>query len=55
METQARLSRHDKFISVENITILSDSSDDYLHAFRRRVANVELQFVFRRQNKGIKK
>ena len=31
METQTRLSRHDKFISEENITILSVSSDDYLH------------------------
>ena len=30
METQTRLSRHNKFISAENITILS--SDDYLHA-----------------------
>ena len=32
METQTRLSRHNKFISVENITILCVSSDDYLHA-----------------------
>ena len=32
METQTRLSRHYKFISAENITILSVSSDDYLHA-----------------------
>ena len=32
METQTRLSLHDKFISAENITILSVSSDDYLHA-----------------------
>ena len=33
METQTRLSRHNKFISTENIiTILSVSSDDYLHA-----------------------
>ena len=32
METQTRLSRHKKFISAENITILSVSSDDYLHA-----------------------
>ena len=31
METQTRLSRHNKFISAENITILSVSSDDYLH------------------------
>ena len=32
METQTRLSRHNKFISVENITLLYVSSDDYLHA-----------------------
>ena len=32
METQTRLSCHDKFISAENITILSVSSDDFLHA-----------------------
>ena len=32
METQTRLSRHNEFILVENITILSISSDDYLHA-----------------------
>ena len=32
METQTRLCRHNKFISVENITLLSVSSDDYLHA-----------------------
>ena len=33
METQTWLSRHYKFISAENITILSVSSDDILHAF----------------------
>ena len=33
METQIWLSRHYKFISAENITILSVSSDDILHAF----------------------
>ena len=32
METQTRLSRHNKFFSAVNITILSVSSDDYLHA-----------------------
>ena len=32
METQTWLSRHNKFISAENITILSVSSDEYLHA-----------------------
>ena len=32
METQTWLSRHYKFISAENITILSVSSDDFLHA-----------------------
>ena len=50
MEIQTRLSRHNKFISAENIiAIFSVSSDDSLHAPScRRVANVELQFVFRR-------
>ena len=33
METQTRLSRHNKFIASENIIILSVSSDDYLHSF----------------------
>ena len=34
METQTWLSRHYKFISVENIIgIFSVSSDDFLHAF----------------------
>ena len=33
METQTWLSRHNKFISAENIIILSVSSDDILHAF----------------------
>ena len=33
METQTWLSRHYKFILVENITVLSVSSDDFLHAF----------------------
>ena len=32
METQTQLSRHNKFISAANITIVSVSSDDYLHA-----------------------
>ena len=32
METQTQLSRHYKFVSAENITILFVSSDDYLHA-----------------------
>ena len=50
METQTQLSRHNKFISVENITTLSISSDDHFSCFSRsrRAANVELQFVFRR-------
>ena len=33
METQTWLNRHNKFISVENITILSVTSDYFLHAF----------------------
>ena len=50
METETRLSRDNKFISAENIiAILSVSSDDFLNALSSpRVANVELQFVFRR-------
>ena len=32
METQTWLSCHNKFISAENITIPSVSSDDFLHA-----------------------
>ena len=32
METQIQLSRHNKFISAENITILSVLSGDHLHA-----------------------
>ena len=30
MDTQTRLSRHNKFISAENITLLSVSSDIYM-------------------------
>ena len=50
METQTQLSRHNKFISAENIiAIFSISSADTLHALScRKVANVGLQFVFRR-------
>ena len=33
METQTWLSCHYEFISAENITIHSVSSDDFLHAF----------------------
>ena len=33
METQTWLGRQYRFISAENITILSISSDDFLHAF----------------------
>ena len=49
METQTWLSRHYKFISAENITILSVSSDDFSRSCR--TANVELQFVFENKNK----
>ena len=47
METQTRLSRHNKFISAENIiAIFSISLDDSLHAPSwLRVANVELYNV----------
>ena len=59
METQTRLSRHYKFISAENIiTILSVSSDDYLHA---SLEVAEQQYIWRdggygnilRRNKSI--
>ena len=33
METQTWLIHHYKFISVENITIISVLSDNFLHAF----------------------
>ena len=33
METPNWLSRHHKFVSAGNFTILSVSSDDFLHAF----------------------
>ena len=35
METQTWLSCHYKSISAENITILSVSSDDFLHVFHK--------------------
>ena len=47
MEIQTQLSRHNKFISAENITIPSVSSDDYMLLSRRREANMKLLFVFR--------
>ena len=50
METQTRLSRHNKFISAENITILSVSSDDYFHAFQdgcfRSKERIRIYFKF---------
>ena len=52
METQTRLSRHNKFISAENIVgIFSVSLDDSFTCSvlsQRYDANEELQFVFRR-------
>ena len=52
METQTRLSRHNKFISAENIVgIFSVSSDDSFTCSvlsQRYDANEELEFVFRR-------
>ena len=45
METQTRLSHHNKFISAENITIISVSSDDYLHA-SLEVAETESIVIF---------
>ena len=40
MVTQTRLSHHNKFISAENITILSVSSDDYI--YRKRKGAIDL-------------
>ena len=56
MDIQTWISRHYKFISVENITILSVSSDDILHAF---LAVVEQQMwnyssYLKNENKKIK-
>ena len=47
METQTRLSRHNKFVSAENIAILSISSDDYLHVSLRS----ECEFCYTPANK----
>ena len=44
MKTQTWLSRHYKFISAENITRLSVSSDDFLHAFLE-VAEQQMCFI----------
>ena len=44
METQTRLSCHNKFISAGNITILSVSSDDYLHA-SLEVADLDADWI----------
>ena len=43
MEIQTCLSRHYKFISAENITILSVLSDDFLHAF---LEVAEQQYIY---------
>ena len=44
METQTRLSRHNKFISAENIiAIFSVSSDDSLHALSCRRVFVKIK------------
>ena len=43
MEIQSWLSRHYKFISAENITKLSVSSNDFLHAFLA-VLNTHIDF-----------
>ena len=49
METQTQLSRHYKFISTENIIILSVSSDDYLHALSSR--SVAILFCWFKERK----
>ena len=43
MEIQTWLSRHYKFISAENINILSVSSEDFLHAF---LAVAKEQYIY---------
>ena len=54
METQIWLSRHYKFISVENITILSVSSDDFLHAFLEIVEHQMWNYSSHLKNKNKK-
>ena len=49
METQTRLSRHYKFISAENITQLSVSSDDNLHASLSKLQNKNCRITVRIQ------
>ena len=49
METQTRLSRHNKFISAKNIiAILSVSSDDSLHASATGEKHVKSHLTRRR-------
>ena len=57
METQTRLSRHKNLFRRRILLVYSPSRQmTLLHALScRRVTNVELQFVFRRENKVIKK
>ena len=57
METQTWLSRYNKFISAENITILSISSDDFLHALLKEIYEQKRQtsnFIFAPSFKTIK-
>ena len=51
METQTYLSRHYKSISVENITILSVLSDNFLHAFLK--VEEQQMSISQRMNKGL--
>ena len=50
METQTWLSRHYKFISAENITILPVSSDEFLHAFLPQ--NIKIEEIAEKLNKA---
>ena len=55
METQTWLILHYKFISAENITILSVSSDDFLHAFLEVAEQQRWKYSLYLKNKNKKK
>ena len=55
METQTWWSRHYKFISSENITILSVSSDDFSHSFLEVAEQQMWNYTSYLKNKKIKK
>ena len=55
MEIQTWLSRDYKFISAENINILSILSDDFLHAFLKVAEQQMWNYSLYLKNKKIKK